>query len=116
MRSNEFLSTTFDRIQLEHWGWSQCVSLAETHRQICNMTYLGHRVTSRDIDQRSNFGIFRPTCIYFDVSTREEHDGVRIISPAFLVQKLFAKKSICVKTSILAFHDLSSLRPGSDSA
>ena len=52
-----FFPMTFDRIRLEHWGWFSCVSLTETHRQICNMTYLGHHVTSRDLDLRSNFGI-----------------------------------------------------------
>ena len=88
-----FLPMTFDITRLEHWGWSQCASLTETHRQICNMTCLGHHVTSRDLYLRSNLGIkffFRSTCIYFDASRQEEHDGARIISPAFLVQELFA--------------------------
>ena len=58
MRSNAFFAMTFDRIRLEHWGWSSCVFLTEMHRQICNMTYLGHNVTSLDLDRRSNFGIF----------------------------------------------------------
>ena len=78
-----FLPLTFDRIQLEHWGWSQCVSLAETHRQICNMTYLGHCLTSRDLDKMSNFDIFRPTCIYFDMSRQEEHARIILTSELF---------------------------------
>ena len=48
---------------------------------------------------------FRSTCIYFDASLQEQYDSVRIISPAFLVQKLFAKKRCFVKTSILTCHD-----------
>ena len=37
-----FLSITFDRKEIETWGRCQTVCLDETHRQICNMTYLGH--------------------------------------------------------------------------
>ena len=33
--------------------------------------------------------------MYFDASRQEEHDGVLIISPAFSVQKLFAKNYFC---------------------
>ena len=52
-----FLPLTFDRIEVEQCGWSQCVSHAETHRLVCNMTYLGHDVTSSDLDLRSNFDL-----------------------------------------------------------
>ena len=38
-------------------GLVQRASLAETHQLICNMTYLGHHMTSRDLDLRSNFDI-----------------------------------------------------------
>ena len=38
-----------------------------------------------------------------------EPDGARIISPAFLVQKLFAIQFFFVKTFILTCHDLCSL-------
>ena len=55
LRSNAFFPLTFDRIEIERCGWFQCVSLAETHRLICIMTYLGHDVTSSDLDLRSNF-------------------------------------------------------------
>ena len=62
----------------------------------------------RDLDLRSNFDLdlSRSTCICFDASWQEEHDGVRIIPIAFLVQKLFAKKRFLSKTSILTFLDL----------
>ena len=39
------LPLTFDRIEIEHWGWSQCVSLAQTHRLICNLTFLTSDLT-----------------------------------------------------------------------
>ena len=53
-----FLSITFDRNELETWGWCHSVRLVKVHRLICNMTYLGHTVTTvtwRDL--RSNFKI-----------------------------------------------------------
>ena len=82
-----FLPLTFDRIEIEQWGWSQCVSLAQTHRLICNMTYLFRHVTSRHLDLRSNsdIGLLRSLCIYFDVSRRVEHNAAKIMSLAFLV-------------------------------
>ena len=53
---------------IDQWGWSRRVSFAKTHRLMCNMTYLGHYVTSRDLYLRSNFDIFWSTRRYFDVS------------------------------------------------
>ena len=35
---------------------------------------------------------FRSKCIYFDVAWRDKHNGIRIISLPFLVQKLFGGK------------------------
>ena len=95
-----FLPLTFDRIEVESWGWSQCVSLAQTHLLICNMTYVASHVTSRDLDLRPNSDIdlLRPKCAYFDASWRQEHDAAKIMSLAFLVQKLFAKKTFFKKT------------------
>ena len=94
------LSLAFDRIEIEQWGLSQCVSRAETHRLICNITYLGHHVTSHDLDLRSNFGLdfLRSTYKCFNASQGEEHDGVGIIPLAFLVQKLFAKNNLSNKS------------------
>ena len=91
------LPLTFDRIEIEQYGWFQCISLAEMHRLICNMACLGHDVTSSDFDLRSDFDLDLPrsTCTYFDRSRIEEHDGVRIISLAFLDQKLLAKNHLC---------------------
>ena len=98
-RSNAFLYITFDRIEIKNLGWSQCVSLAKTYRLICKMTYLGHHVTSRDLDLRSNLDItfYWSTFIYFDASRREEHDGVSHISLTLFVQKLFAQHNFCPK-------------------
>ena len=42
----DFLQITFDSEEIETWEWSYCVSLIKTHLLICNMTYLGHHVTS----------------------------------------------------------------------
>ena len=93
------LSINFDRIEMEHWGWSQCVSLAQTHRLICNMTCLARHMTSRDLDLRSNFEIdfLRSICTYFDASWRQEDYADKIMSLALLVQKLLAKKKLLVK-------------------
>ena len=48
-----FLPLTFDRIEIERWWWSQCVSLVQTHRLVCNMAYLARQVTSRELDHGS---------------------------------------------------------------
>ena len=71
------------------------VSLAETHRLTCSMAYLGHDVTSSNLDLSSNFDLDSPrsTFIYFDASRQEKRDGVQIISLASFVQKLAAKKT-----------------------
>ena len=94
MRSHSLLPLTFDRIEIERWGRPQCVSVAQTHRLICNMTNLARHVTSRDLDLRSNSDIdlLRSKCTYFDASWRQEHDAAKIMPLSFLVQKLFAKK------------------------
>ena len=87
------LHITFDRTEIEQWGWYQIVSLAQTHWVTCNMTYLGHHVASRNLGLRSNLTLFffRSTCMYSDVSQRQERDGVRIWFLAFLVQTIVAK-------------------------
>ena len=87
-----FLLLTFDRTEIEHWEWSQCVCLAQTHRLICNMTYLAREVTSGDLDLRitSDINLLRATCAYFDVTRREEHVSAKCMSLALSVQKLFA--------------------------
>ena len=91
---NSFLPITFDRIEIERWGWSEYVSLAHTHRVISNMTYLVRHVTSRDLDLRSDSDIdlLRSNCTYFDASWRQEHDAAKTLSLAFLVRKVLAKK------------------------
>ena len=38
-------------------GLSKCVSLAKTHWLICNITYLVHYATSRDLDLGSDFDL-----------------------------------------------------------
>ena len=50
-----FLPITFDRNELETWGWCHSVRLVKSHRLTCNMTYLGHTVTLTWRDLGSNF-------------------------------------------------------------
>ena len=99
MRKTRFLPLTFDRKEMERWESAQSVSLAKTHRLICSITYSAQNVTSRDLDLRSNFEIdlFRSKCRYFNTFRRLEHDAAKIMSLAFLVQKVFAKNSFCEK-------------------
>ena len=40
-----FLPITFDRNELEAWGWCHSVYLIKPHRLTCIMTYLDHTVT-----------------------------------------------------------------------
>ena len=84
---------TVDRIEIKRWGWSQCVSLAQTHWLICNVTYLARHVTSRHLWPEAKFWHwpFRVNMYIFLLSRREEHDAAKTMSLAFLGQKLFAK-------------------------
>ena len=109
-RSHSFLPLTFDAIKIERWGCSQCVSLAETHRLICNMTYLARHVTSRHLDLRSTpeIDLLRSKSTSFDAFWLEEHDPAKSMSLAFLVQKLLVK-TFLQKSAILTFIGLCSL-------
>ena len=40
-----FLLILFDWTETETWGRCQNVPLVQTHKIICNMTYLGHVLT-----------------------------------------------------------------------
>ena len=56
-----FLPLTCDTMEIERWGSSQYVSLAQTHRLTCNMTYLAARhvnLCDLDLKQRIFFSIF----------------------------------------------------------
>ena len=102
---------TWDKIEIERWQWPQSVSVAKTHRLMCNMTYLVEHVTSCDLDPRSNSDIdlLRSTCMYiFDAFRLEEHDAAKVMSLALLVQKLLAE-TVFAKSAILTFLDLYSL-------
>ena len=76
-----FLPITFDRNELETWGWCHSVSVVKAHRLICNMTYLSHTVTLTWRDLRSNFknDLSRIKSIWIDPAWREEHDGVKLV-------------------------------------
>ena len=91
MRSKTMFPLTPDRN--ENWRWPQFVSF-ETYRLICKMTYLGHHMTSRDLDLMLDFDLFfffKAACMYAYASRRDKYDGVWIISLIFFVQKLFAR-------------------------
>ena len=75
-----FLPITFDRNELETWGWCHRVRLVKTHWLTCNMTYLGDTVTLTCRDLRSNFktDLSRTKNIWMDPAWREEHGGVKL--------------------------------------
>ena len=94
-----FFPQNFDRIELECWGWCQCVFLAETHRRICNMTCVSHHVTSRDLDLRSDFdlGLLMSACTRFDVPRREKHDAAPIFLSFFFCWNVIQEKCLANK-------------------
>ena len=103
--TNRFLLIIHEWEELQTREWSHCVRLVKTHRLICNMTYLGQHVTSRDLDLRSNFDMtFKVTSYIFRPAWREKNDGAWIRTLARLVWKLFSKTFLPKKT-ILAFFD-----------
>ena len=105
-----FLSLTFNRIKIERRGLFHHVSLALTHRLICNI--LGCPLTSRDRGLRSDFemDLSRLTCIYFDLFRRQEHGAALImVVTKFPCSNVICAKHVMPKTAILAFFDLYSL-------
>ena len=104
-----FLPITFDRNELETWGWCHSVRLVNAHRLMCNMIYLGHTVTLTWRDLRSNFkidlsGITKKN-IWIDPAWREEYDGVKIIPLALVVSswEVTHEKNISQKTYFFPF-------------
>ena len=86
-----FLLITFDWIELETWDKRQSVPLTYAQQMICDMTYLGHLVTFRDLGLRSSFEVdlLRSKYTWFDSSQRDKHDATPIMTVPF--KKLFAK-------------------------
>ena len=76
-----FLPITFDRNELETWGWCHSVRLVKAHRLTCNMTYLGHTVTLTWRDLRSNFKL--------DLSRIKPFGSIRLDERNTMVSKLF---------------------------
>ena len=92
------LPLTFDRIDIQHCGWSQCVSLAGTHRLICNMTYLSHDVTSSDLDLRSNLDLDfpRPTKVNMHIVRHVSTRRIRWLPnyfSSFISSKVISEKT-----------------------
>ena len=78
-----FLPITFDRNELETWGWRHSVRLVKVHRLICNMTYLGYTVTLIWRDLRSNFKIGLSRI------TKKTYGWIRLDERNTMVSKLF---------------------------
>ena len=88
-----FLRITFDRKEIQTWGWSHCIFLVETHRMICSMIYLGDLVTLTKIWPKFKYWPWTfevKKYIFWLVSARETRWCHRRFS-IFFVQKLFAK-------------------------
>ena len=88
-----FLPKTSYRSELNKCGWSHCVQLAKTRKLTPILTLFGRHLTLNPRGPRScsdlKLSVSTNTC--FDGSRRKKHNGVRIIVPKFLVQKLFIK-------------------------
>ena len=58
-----------------------------------NMTYLALDLILTHLDLSPNLKVYplRSSCIYFKPSQREKHDGVKIMSFSFVVEKLLLK-------------------------
>ena len=87
-----FLPLIFDRIEIDQWGWVQCVSLAETHQLIYNRAY---RVTSHDLNHGSIFYLdfLSSTCIFLRLLTTGTLGCPKYFT-SFLIQRLFEKKRL----------------------
>ena len=81
-----FLPITFDKNELDTWGWCHSVCLVKAHRLACNMTYLGHTVTFTWRDLISNFKIdlSRITKTYGSIRLDERNE---LVSKLFLYLK-----------------------------
>ena len=91
-----FWQITFYQNKIKACTWSHYGQFVKTNRLICNLTLLGHQLTSRSRDLRSNIDIDLQgsTYTYFDASQQKKHNDVRIIALAFLNQKLFTKNYV----------------------
>ena len=74
-----------------------CHDIVALHRLICNMTYVPVLLIRSDFQ----IGILGITCICFDVSRREDYDGVSRFSLSFVVEKLLKKTLILLKATLL---------------
>ena len=101
--TNRFWLITNDWKELQAWAWSHCACIVKMNRLICNMRYSDQHLTSGDLDLRSNIDLTllrSPCSIWFDAPSREEHAGTQMKSLAFLVQRLFEKKTFWAKKVI----------------
>ena len=73
------------------------------------MTYLAQYVTSRDLDRGQTLTFtFEGQYVraYFDAFRQQEQNTAKIMSLAFVVQKLVSKKPFLQKNATLTFLDL----------
>ena len=107
-----FLSITFDRNEIETWGWCHSGRLVKAHRLTCNTTYVGHIVTLTWRDLRSNFKM--------DFSRMQKHmDGSGMTrgtrwcqnySSSLSSWDVIHEKHFPLKTHFFPFGDLSYLQ------
>ena len=90
--------------KVEIRSWFHCVRLVKMHRLICNMTYLGQHVTSRDLDLGLNFDLtFQRHQVHFSTRLDERNRMLLELRLTFLVQKLFTKYFSLPKKAIVVF-------------
>ena len=101
MRSNLFLPLTSDGIEIEHWGWSQCVSLAYRYASTDMQCHL--LVATRDLTWPWPEVKFRHWHFKFNiyllrrVSTRGTRCCQSYVT-SFLSSKVICEKPFCKKT------------------
>ena len=92
--SNNFFASNFWQNRDRALGMGpNCFFHKDASTDMQYLAYLAEHVTSRDLDLRSNseIDLYRSTCTHFDAFRGVEHDAAKIMSLAFLVQKLFVK-------------------------
>ena len=89
----EFLPITFDYKKIQTCGWSHCVSLVDTRRMTCNMTYFGAPVILTWVRSRSRGHPNRSCCVWSDASRREKRNETNRTSESLFTQELLAKQN-----------------------
>ena len=117
MPSFEVTNSFFFLLIIHEWKalqtqeWSHCVRLVKTHRLICNMTYLGQHVTSRDLDLRSNFDLtLQGHQVHVSTRLDERNTMVLELSRSMLSSKVIRKKNFFCQKGYFGVLNYWSLR------